>query len=167
MANPAILHKQEEIIPPYYDRYLDEREKRFVTEIGNMRSDIRLNTQRLDNRIDDLKEYVVLRFDETNKRIDETNKRIDDLKEYVILRFDETNKRIDETNKRIDETNKRIDGLDKSLNARIDETNKRIDNLRDSLSKKIDHHFYWTIALFAPLILSVIAGMITILFRGN
>ncbi len=96
MANPAVMHKQEEIIPPYYDRYLDEREKRFVTEIGNMRSDIRLNTQRLDNRIDDLKEYVILRFDETNKRIDETNKRIDELDKSLNARIDETNKRIDD-----------------------------------------------------------------------
>lgn len=56
---------------------------------------------------------------------------------------------------KIDEANKRIDGLDKSMNDRI-----------DALNKKIDHHFYWTIGLFTPLILLVIGGIIAILFRG-
>ncbi|MEW6096024.1 MAG: hypothetical protein AB1567_05815, partial [bacterium] len=71
-----------------------------------------------------------------------------ELREYVVMRFNETNNRIDEANKR------------------IDETNNRIDELRDSLTKKIDHHFYWTIGLFAPLVLSVISGVIIILVRG-
>jgi len=91
MAVSASTIRSEEIIPPYYDRYLDEREKRFVTEIERMRSDIKLNTQRLDNSIG-----------VNTQRLDT---RIDELKDYVIMRFDETNKR--------------IDGLDKSLNASL------------------------------------------------
>ncbi|PIX17206.1 hypothetical protein COZ71_04505, partial [Candidatus Desantisbacteria bacterium CG_4_8_14_3_um_filter_40_12] len=39
----------------------------------------------------------------------------------------------------IDETNKRIDGLDKSLTARIDETNKRMDRLYDVVVRRDDH----------------------------
>ncbi|MEW6621112.1 MAG: hypothetical protein AB1422_17570 [bacterium] len=174
---PAHAIKSEEIIPPYYDRYLDEREKRFVTEIEAMRSEIRRNTQQLETIIAINTQRLDARIDGLHTRIDETNKRIDELKEYVIMRFDETDKRIDgldkSVNARIDGLDKRIEGLDQRLSARIDGLDKRIDGLDqrlnariDNLTKKVDSHFYWTMGLFAPLVISVITGIIFILIKG-
>ena len=43
------------------------------------------------------------------------------LKEYIDLKIETVNARIDAVDQRIDATNARIDDLDKSLNARIDD----------------------------------------------
>ena len=59
------------------------------------------------------------RFDDINKRIDESNRRFD-------KRFDESNRRIDN---RFDDVNKRIDESNRRIDKRFNETNKRIDAL--------------------------------------
>ena len=71
---------------------------------------------------------LAVRLDDTNIRIDETNKRIDD-----------TNIRIDETNKRIDDTNIRIDGLQHALadiQAALGAISGDLRGLRDAIDKQ-------------------------------
>ena len=59
-------------------------------------------------RIDDGFTNVNLRFDDMNRRIDDTNRRMDD-------GFANVNRRIDDTNQRIDNTNRRIDDVQEDV----------------------------------------------------
>ena len=62
--------------------------------------------------------------------IGSVNTRIDDFRDAMNARIDDTNGRIDDTNARLDDTNGRIE----DTNARIDDTNSRIDDLNDRMS---------------------------------
>jgi len=54
MPKEAVSYK-EEIIPPYDDRFLDEREKRFVVELQLLEDLIKSGHQQINHRIDKLK----------------------------------------------------------------------------------------------------------------
>jgi len=75
----------------------------------------------------------------TNKRIDDINTHLADQSRRIDGLRVELKEEIAKNTARIDETNKRIDGLDKSLTARIDETNKRMDRLYDVVVRRDDH----------------------------
>jgi len=100
MPKESVAYK--EVPPPYYERFLDEREKRFVVEIQRLEDLIKSGNQHLNQRIDELE-------------------------------------------KRMDGFEKRMDGFEKRM---------------DNISSKIDHHFYWTMGMFVPLILAVIGAML-------
>ena len=72
------------------------------------------------------------------------------------------NKRIDgleqSLNKRIDDVNKRIDGLERSLNKRIDDVNKRIDDLREEVNSRFNI-LQWMFGVFITVSL-VILGFV-------
>jgi len=102
-----------------------------------------------NTRINEFKEDVNRRFNETNTKIDDTNKRIDDFRLYVDKRFEitddnvdngfrELSERIDVTNKRIEETSKRIDNTDKKVEDLRVEVSEEAQRVKEDLSKKID-----------------------------
>ena len=62
------------------------------------------------------------RFDDINKRFDESNRRIDKRFDDVNKRFDD--RRFDDINKRFDESNRRIDKRFDDVNKRFDETKR-------------------------------------------
>ncbi|GAB4536771.1 MAG: paREP15, coiled-coil protein [Thermodesulfovibrionia bacterium] len=100
-----------------YRLAIESMNQRLINLENDIR-DIRNQLIETNKRIDDVRDYLLARIDDTNKRLDDTNKRLDIIHIDLIKRIDETNKRIDETNQRIDKTNQRIG-----------ETNQRIDNL--------------------------------------
>ncbi|MEW5767253.1 MAG: hypothetical protein AB1797_06440 [bacterium] len=74
MAKAAVAEAQVEI-PPYYDRFLDEREKRFVSEITRLEGVIKNGDDRLNDRINELKEDMIRRFEEVNCRFEKVDER--------------------------------------------------------------------------------------------
>lgn len=65
------------------------------TNIENEMRDLRRAIEETNKKIDDVKDYLLSKIEETNKRIDETNNRIDKIRDYLISRIDDVNKRLD------------------------------------------------------------------------
>lgn len=78
MPRGAVAYK-EDIIPPYYDRFLDEREKRFVVEIQRLEELIKSSNQQINQRIDGLGERIDGQINGLGKRIDGVEGRMDRL----------------------------------------------------------------------------------------
>lgn len=82
MPKGAITYK-EDIIPPYYDRFLDEREKRFVVEIQRLEDLIKSSNQQINQRIDGLEE----RIDGVEGRMDRLECKMDKLERKMDHHF--------------------------------------------------------------------------------
>ncbi|MEW6606131.1 MAG: hypothetical protein AB1414_01585 [bacterium] len=72
MPGESVAYK-EYTLPPYYDRFIDEREKRFVAEIQRLEDLIKSGNQQINQRIDALE----VRMDGFEKRMDGFEKRMD------------------------------------------------------------------------------------------
>jgi len=81
-----------------------------------------------NTRLDSLKDYVDTRFSNMERNF---NTRLDSLKDYVDGRLNEMSKRIDDLNKTL---NARIDTLNKTLSARIDDLSKMVHALSIEVS---------------------------------
>jgi len=68
MPKEAVAYK-EDIIPPYYDRFLDEREKRFVVEIQRLEDLIKNGIQQINQRIDGFERRVEERINGLDERV--------------------------------------------------------------------------------------------------
>ena len=74
----------------------------------------------------------------------------------IYGRIDETNKRIDETNRSL---GKRIDETNRSLGDRIDETNRSLGEQIRALHKRMDTYFLWmmgTLVAITSVLIAVI-----------
>ena len=107
---------------------LDQMNRRM--EEGFKAVDIRFNNleKNFNNRLDELKAYVDTRFNDLERNF---NTRLDSLKDYVDGRLSEMSKRIDDLNKTL---NARIDTLNKVLSARIDDLSKMVHALSIEVS---------------------------------
>gem|GEM_PF-5028692 len=74
--------------------------------------------------VEEFKQGMEARFDETNARIDATN-----------TRLDSTNARLDSTNTRLDAIELRIAELDTRLSDRIERLSDRIESLSDKMER--------------------------------
>ena len=72
-------------IPPYFDRYQEEREKRYQSELHRVEEAVDRNS----DKIDELKEGMDRRFGEADRRFGE-------LKEGMDRRFSEVDRRFSE-----------------------------------------------------------------------
>ncbi|MEW6620117.1 MAG: hypothetical protein AB1422_12420 [bacterium] len=82
MPGESVAYK-EYTLPPYYDRFIDEREKRFVAEIQRLEDLIKSGNQQINQRIDTLE----VRMDGFEKRIEGISGKIDHLFYWVIGLF--------------------------------------------------------------------------------
>jgi len=96
----------------------------------NRRMEERFNAleNNLNSRLSSLKDYVDSRFNDLERNF---NSRLDSLKDYVDGRLSEMSKRIDDLNKTL---NARIDTLNKTLSARIDDLSKVVHALSIEVS---------------------------------
>ena len=96
----------------------------------NRRMEERFNAleNNLNSRLSSLKDYVDSRFNDLERNF---NSRLDGLKDYVDGRLSEMSKRIDDLNKTL---NARIDTLNKTLSARIDDLSKVVHALSIEVS---------------------------------
>ncbi len=93
------------------------------------------------------------------------------MQEYIDLKIETVNARIDSTNARIDALDKnlndKIDALDKSLNTKIDVTNARIDALGKNLNDEIGFMRLLLIALIGLIAVAIVVPPIIIEYRGH
>jgi hypothetical protein len=71
-------------------------------------------------------------------KIQDTNKKIDDLKTIVMMRFEDTNRKIDDTNRRLDDTNKRLDDTRTGLLSKIEDTRTELLSKIEDTNKRIE-----------------------------
>lgn len=124
MAQERIV--EETPFPPYFDRFIEERDRRLIAELGRLEARIQNNAV----RIDDLRQDVERRFAE--------------LRQEMERRFDEVERRFSE--------------------AADDRRAIRSEITR--LDSKLDTHFRWTIGLFIPIVLGILAIIIRVFFFG-
>jgi len=87
---------QEVQIPPYFDRYQEERDRRVQSELHRVEESIERNGRRIDElredmdrRFGELREGMGQRFDDTDRRFGDTDRRIDELRKDMDRRFDQ------------------------------------------------------------------------------
>jgi tetrahydromethanopterin S-methyltransferase subunit G len=133
------IEQKEEDKPPREEipvpLYFD---RYIVSELRSLRDGI----VGLDRRFVDFKEGIDERFVQIDERFVQFEKRIDE-------RFVHFDKRIDERFARVD--------------VRIDNLDVRIDNLQESVDK-LGANIKWTIGLFSPVIVGILAIIIKMFF---
>ena len=88
MADTSGKEESREVeyrIPPYFDRYQEEREKRYQSELHRVEEAVDRNS----DKIDELKEDMDRRFSEVDRRFGEVDRRFSELREDIGQRFDE------------------------------------------------------------------------------
>ena len=86
------------------------------------------------------------------------------MKEYIDLKIDATNARIDAVEKNL---NARIDAVEKNLNVRIDALDQKIDDLDESLSDRIRDIWFLVLALIGLLAAAIAIPQIFIAYRDR
>ena len=130
-------HEEEEVrVPLYYERFLEERDKRFSSEIARLETTIRHNGQRIDElRADNARQHEELR--------------------EAITRLDAN---IDSTRAELKEEIARLDTKIENVRTELKEEIARLD-------AKIESYFRWMLGLLLPVILGVVALLIQNLLR--
>jgi vacuolar-type H+-ATPase subunit I/STV1 len=127
---------REEIpVPLYFDRYVAGELHSLGNRITQIDSSLSNRITQVDRRIADLKESMDERFVQVDRRFA-------DLKDSIDGRFVQFDKRMDE---------------------RFARDKERIDNLQESVNK-LGANIKWTIGLFSPVIIGILAIIIKMFF---
>lgn len=64
MAEQRVFEEQEIRVPPYYERFLEERDRRLSSEIARLETEVRHNRQRIDElKADNASQHEELKAD--------------------------------------------------------------------------------------------------------
>jgi len=136
VAEQQVLEEQEVRVPPYYERFLEERDKRLSSELARLETEVRHNRQRLDElKADNAGQHQELRAD--------------------IARLDT----------KIDEVRAELKADIARLDSKVDEVRAELKADIAHLDSKLDSHFRWMLTLFLPVILGVVALLIQNLLK--
>ena len=86
------------------------------------------------------------------------------MKEYIDLKIDATNARIDAVEKNL---NARIDAVEKNLNVRIDALDQKIDDLDENLTDRIGDIWLLVLALIGLIAAAIAIPQIVIAYRDR
>ncbi len=153
---------EEEVrVPPYYERFLEERDKRLSSEFGRLETEIRHNREgidelkggvsRLDSKIDNVRAELKADIARLDNKIDEVRAEL----KADIARLDN----------KIDEVRAELKADIARLDNKIDEVRAELKADIARLDSKLDSHFRWMLTLFLPVILGVVALLIQNLLR--
>jgi predicted nucleic acid-binding Zn-ribbon protein len=147
--------QQEELrVPPYYELFQEEREKRFSSEISRLETQIRHNGERiadLDKKVDAVRDELGADIARLDGKIDAVR---DELK-ADIARLDG-----------------KIDAVRDELKADIARPDGKIDAVRDELKadiaelrREMQSQFRWMMGFLLPVTLGVVAILIQNLLK--
>jgi len=191
MTQERVAEEPEVKIPLFYERFQEERDKRFSSEIARLEGEIRRNGQRLDElKADNASQHEELKaaIARLDSKIDKAR---DELKEDVARLDGKIDKARDELKGEIiglrDEMHGEITGLRDELKGEItglrdelkgestslrDELKGEMTSLRDelkgeiaSLRREMQSTFRWMIGLLLPIIIGVVALLIQNLLK--
>lgn len=131
MPEEQVREEPEIQVPPFYERFQEERDKRFSSEIARLEAEIRHNGQRLDELSEDVA-------------------RLDTKVESVRTELREDLARLDG----------KIDKVRDELKGEIGDLRDELKGEVADLRHEMHTQFRWMIGLLLPVILGVVAILI-------
>ncbi len=140
-------------IPPYYDRFLEERDRRIAAELHELRSLVEINTQRIEELRADLlrglaeaREERLRGFEEARE---ERQRDLEEAREERQRGFEEAR---EERQRGFEEAREERQRGFKEARADRQSLHERLDRLE----RKADTNFRWTIGLLMPIVIGVL-----------
>ncbi len=149
----SVLERVQIQFPPYFERFLDERDQRIAAEIRRLEAAVERNGQDIARVLRDMD----FRFGQVEHRFGEVDRRLDEMRAEMDRRFTEVRAEMD----------RRFTEVRAEMDRRFAEVDHRLTELTEgqkSLRAEVRTHFYWTIGLLFPVIASVVAMVIRIFF---
>ncbi|HID89282.1 MAG TPA: hypothetical protein EYP52_06185 [Anaerolineae bacterium] len=131
--------------PPYFDRFLEERDRRLTSELGRLEAAIRQNTERIDRLAADM------------------DRRITELAEMVDRRFAEVDQRFISLAKEMDRRFAEVDRRFAEARAEREVLRAEIQALR----REMQTQFRWSIGLLLPIVGGIVLIIVRVFFGGG
>ena len=201
----SVLERVQIQFPPYFERFLDERDQRLAAELRRLEAAIERNSQDIarvmremdlrfagvdrqfaEMRAEMAQAYQALRaemaegqqslraemerrFTEVDRRFAEVDRRFAEMVEAQQSLRAEMERRFTEVDRRFAEVDRRFAEMRAEIDHRFAEVERRIADLSEgqkALRAEVRSHFYWTMGLLFPLVISVVLIMIRLFFGG-
>jgi len=145
-----LLERLQVQFPPYFDRFLEERDRRLSSEL-----------ERLEAAIEHNGAEIARLLKEMNRRFAEAKEDLESLRVEMDRRFAETKESLEslrvEMDRRSAEAKESLESLRVEMDRRFAEAKEE----RDLLRAEMRSQFRWIIGLLFPLV----AGMLAIIVR--
>jgi uncharacterized membrane-anchored protein YhcB (DUF1043 family) len=180
----SVLERVQIQFPPYFERFLDERDQRLAAELRRLEAAIERNSQdiaRVMREMDLRFAGVDRQFAEMRAEMAQAYQalRAEMAQAYQALRAEmaegqqslraEMERRFTEVDRRFAEVDRRFAEMRAEIDHRFAEVERRIADLSEgqkALRAEVRSHFYWTMGLLFPLVISVVLMMIRLFFGG-
>ena len=167
----SVLERVQIQFPPYFERFLDERDQRLAAELRRLEAAIERNSQDIARVMREMD----LRFAGIDRQFAEM--RAEMAQAYQSLRAEmaegqqslraEMERRFTEVDRRFAEVDRHFAEMRAEIDHRFAEVERRIADLSEgqkALRAEMRSHFYWTMGLLFPLVISVVLMMIRLFF---
>jgi len=170
----TIEHLQVQL-PPYFDRFLEERDRRIASELNRLEAAVKHNGAEIARVLREMDRRFAEAQDEQDRRFaeaqDEQDRRFAEAQDGQDRRFAEAqdgqDRRFAEAQ---DEQDRRFAEAQGEQDRRFAEAKGGREVLRteiQALRAEMHSQFRWTIALLFPLVVGVIAMVIRVFFVGT
>ena len=124
---------------------------------------------RVEEELKHQRELILEGFAQSNKRFEQIDKRFDESRQDMLARFEQVDRRFEQMredmNKRFEQVDKRFDESRQDMIARFDQVDKRFDETRqdmftrfDQVDKRLDRQIdvlKWSVGLLATLFIGL------------
>jgi len=178
----SVLERVQIQFPPYFERFLDERDQRLAAELRRLEAAIERNSQdiaRVMREMDLRFAGIDRQFAEMRAEMAQAYQslRAEMAQAYQSLRAEmaegqqslraEMERRFTEVDRRFAEVDRHFAEMRAEIDHRFAEVERRIADLSEgqkALRAEMRSHFYWTMGLLFPLVISVVLMMIRLFF---
>jgi len=163
----SVLERVQIQFPPYFERFPDERDQRLAAELRRLEAAIERNSQDIARVMREMD----LRFTGVDRQFAEM--RAEMAQAYQSLRAEMAEGQQSlraEMEQRFTEVDRRFAEMRAEIDHRFAEVERRIADLSEgqkALRAEMRSHFYWTMGLLFPLMISVVLMMIRLFFGGG
>lgn len=138
--------------PPYFDRFLEERDRRLSSELGRLEAAIRQNTERIDWLAEEMDRRISELTEEMDRRFANVDRRFSELAEEMDRRFADVDRCFEEVDRRFAEAKGERDVLRAEIQA---------------LRQEMRTQFRWSIGLLLPIVGGIVLIIVRVFFGGG
>ncbi len=160
--------------PPYFDRFLEERDRRLSSELGRLEAAIRQNTERIDWLAEEMDRRISELAEAVDRRItvlaEEMDRRFSELAEEMDRRFANVDRRFSELVEEMDRRFADVDRRFEEVDRRFAEAKGERDVLRaeiQALRQEMRTQFRWSIGLLLPIVGGIVLIIVRVFFGGG
>ena len=162
VREPREAYVTELEVPLYYDRFLNERDRRVAAELHELRSIVEINAHRIEELRMDLLRGLAAAQEERLRGFEEAREErvrgLEEARGEYLRGFEEAR---EERVRGFEEArDERLRGFEEAREERLrgfEEVRERLDRLE----KKADVNFRWTIGLLMPLVISILVLIVS------